>query len=211
MTTVAGFAGLVLAGGRSTRMGGDDKALLRLGGRRMIDRVAARLAPQVCRLAISANGDPARFGLPGVAVLPDTLPGWLGPLAGVLAGLEWAGDLPGVTGLVTVATDTPFLPVDLVDRLAAARSNPERPVVAASGGRIHPVDALWPVAAAADLRRFLEAGETYKAMRFIDDIGYSAVSFDRVDLPGGSVDPFFNVNTREDLATAVRLLGETAP
>lgn len=210
MTAAAAIAGLVLAGGRSTRMGGNDKALLRLGGRRLIDRVAARLAPQVCRLAISANGDPERFGLPGVAILPDTLPGSLGPLAGVLAGLEWAAALPGVTGLVTVATDTPFLPTDLADRLAAARSGRDRLVVAASAGRVHPVDALWPVAAAADLRRFLEAGDTYKAMRFIEKIGYSAVSFEPVDLPGGAVDPFFNVNTREDLAAAARLLGEDA-
>lgn len=211
MTGVSTIAGLVLAGGRSTRMGGDEKALLRLDGQRMIDRVAARLAPQVCRLAISANGDPARFGLPRVPVLPDTLPGGLGPLAGVLAGLEWAAALQGVTGLVTVATDTPFLPLDLVDRLAAARSDPARLAVAASGGRIHPVDALWPVAAAGELRRFLEAGETYKAKRFLENIGYSSVSFDPVDLPGGRVDPFFNVNTREDLATATRLLGDTAP
>ena len=204
-------AGLVLAGGRSTRMGGDDKALLSLAGRRLVDHVASRLAPHVGRLAISANGDPDRFGLPGVAVLPDTIPGGLGPLAGVLAGLEWAATLPGVTGLVSVATDTPFLPGDLAERLAAARSGPGSLVVAESGGRIHPVDALWPVAAAADLRRFLEAGETYRAMRFIEQAGYTSVSFGPVALPGGTVDPFFNVNTREDLATAARLLGEATP
>lgn len=211
MTAAADIAGLVLAGGRSTRMGGDDKALLGLAGRRLVDRAVSRLAPQVCRLAISANGDLERFGLPGVPVLADTLPGGLGPLAGVLAGLEWAAAFPGVTGLVTVATDTPFLPLDLVDRLAAARPGEGSLVVAASGGRVHPVDALWPVAAAADLRRFLEAGDTYKAMRFIEKIGYSSVSFGAVALPGGAVDPFFNVNTREDLGTAARLLGETAP
>lgn len=211
MTQAPTFAGLILAGGRSTRMGGDDKALLELGGRRLIDRVLARLEPQVCRVAISANGDPERFALPGVPVLPDPLPGGLGPLAGVLAGLEWAATFPGVVGLVTVATDTPFLPLDLVDRLAAARTGETALVVAASGGRIHPVDALWPLDAAANLRRFLESGETYKAMRFIDAIGYAAVGFDPVALPGGAVDPFFNVNTRDDLATAARLLGETAP
>lgn len=204
-------AGLVLAGGRSTRMGGDDKALLTLAGRRLVDHVASRLSPQVGRLAISANGDPGRFGLPGVAVLPDTIPGGLGPLAGVLAGLEWAATLPGVTGLVTVATDTPFLPLDLVERLSAARSGEGSLVVAESGGRIHPVDALWPLAAAPDLRRFLEAGETYRAMRFIETSGYSSVSFGPVALPGGAVDPFFNVNTREDLAVASRLLGEATP
>lgn len=204
-------AGLVLAGGRSTRMGGDDKALLTLAGRRLVDHVASRLSPQVGRLAISANGDPGRFGLPGVAVLPDTIPGGLGPLAGVLAGLEWAATLPGVTGLVTVATDTPFLPLDLVERLSASRSGEGSLVVAESGGRIHPVDALWPLAAAPDLRRFLEAGETYRAMRFIETSGYSSVSFGPVALPGGAVDPFFNVNTREDLAVASRLLGGATP
>jgi molybdopterin-guanine dinucleotide biosynthesis protein A len=204
-------AGLVLAGGRSTRMGGDDKALLTLAGRRLVDHAASRLAPQVGRLAISANGDPGRFGLPGVVILPDTLPGGLGPLAGVLAGLEWAATLPGVIGLVTVATDTPFLPLDLVERLSAARSGEGSLVVAASGDRIHPVDALWPVVAAGELRRFLEAGKTYRAMRFLETTGYAAVSFDPIELPGGAVDPFFNVNTREDLATAARLFGETAP
>lgn len=204
-------AGLVLAGGRSTRMGGDDKALLTLAGRRLVDHVASRLSLQVGRLTISANGDPDRFGLPGVAVLPDTIPGGLGPLAGVLAGLEWAATLPGVTGLVTVATDTPFLPFDLVERLSAARSGEGSLVVAESGGRIHPVDALWPLAAALELRRFLEAGETYRAMRFIEMSGYSSVSFGPVALPGGAVDPFFNVNTREDLAVASRLLGGATP
>lgn len=204
-------AGLVLAGGRSTRMGGNDKALLTLAGRRLVDHVASRLAPQVRCLAISANGDPDRFGLPGVVVLPDTIPGGLGPLAGVLAGLEWAATLPGVTGLVTVATDTPFLPGDLVERLVAARKDLPLPVVAESGGRIHPVDALWPVTAATDLRRFLEAGETYKAMRFIEMTGHSSVTFGPVALPGGAVDPFFNINTREDLATASRVLGEATP
>ncbi|CAG1010501.1 MAG: molybdenum cofactor guanylyltransferase MobA [Rhizobiaceae bacterium] len=211
MTAATAIAGLVLAGGRSTRMGGEDKALLAIGGRRLVDRVLARLAPQVCRVAISANGDPRRFGQLGIPILADPLPGGLGPLAGVLAGLEWAATLPGVTGLVTVATDTPFLPSDLVDRLAAGRSGEGSLTVAASGDRIHPVDALWPVAAAADLRHYLQAGETYKATRFIEKFGYSAVSFDPVALPGGAVDPFFNINTRDDLATAARLLGETAP
>ena len=193
MNGAGGFAGLVLAGGRSTRMGGGDKSLLSLGGRRLIDHVLSRLEPQVRRLAISANGDPARFGLPGV-----------------LAGLEWAGTLPGVRGLVSVATDTPFLPVDLVERLAAERSSGTPVVVAASGGRPHPVVALWPLSLAADLRRFLEAGETFKAMRFLEKTGYATASFGATDLPGGSVDPFFNVNTREELAIASRLLGESA-
>jgi molybdopterin-guanine dinucleotide biosynthesis protein A len=211
VTVADGIAGLVLAGGRSTRIGGGDKALLALGGRRLVDRVLARLARQVRHTAISANGDHERFGSAGIPILADTLPGGLGPLAGVLAGLEWAATIPGVAGLVTVATDTPFLPLDFVERLAAARSGAGSLVVAASAGRVHPVDALWPVTVAADLRRFLEAGETYKAMRFVEEIGYSSVSFDPVVLPGGAVDPFFNVNTRDDLATAARLLGETAP
>lgn len=204
------IAGLVLAGGRSSRMGAD-KALVSLDGRRLVDRVLDRLAPQVSHLAISANGDPGRFALPGVPVLQDTIPGGLGPLAGVLAGLEWAIGVPGVTSLVTVATDTPFPPPDLVERLAAARGGPSSLVVAGSGGRIHPVDALWPLSAAPALRRFLESGDTYKAMRFIEEIGYKAVSFGPVELPGGAVDAFFNINTPDDLAEAARLLGKVLP
>ena len=210
MNGAGAIAGLVLAGGRSRRMGGGDKSLLPLGARRLIDHALWRLEPQVRRLAISASGDPVRFGLPGIPILPDTIPGGLGPLAGVLAGLEWAGTLPGVGGLVTVATDTPFLPVDLVERLGAARSSGTPVVVAASGGRPHPVVALWPLSLTADLRRFLEAGETFKAMRFLEKTGYATVSFSAANLPGGSVDPFFNVNTREELAIASRLLGESA-
>lgn len=210
MSDAGGIAGLVLAGGRSTRMGGGDKALLRLGGRRLIDHALSRLEPQVCRLAVSASGDPARFALPGAPVLPDTIPGGLGPLAGILAGLEWAAAVPGVFGLVSVATDTPFLPADLVARLAAALSPATPLVVAASGGRPHPVVALWPLSAADALRDFLNAGETFKAMRFLERTGYATVSFDPIDLPGGAVDPFFNVNTRDDLAVAARLLGEAA-
>ena len=210
MNGAGGFAGLVLAGGRSTRMGGGDKSLLSLGGRRLIDHVLSRLEPQVRRLAISANGDPARFGLPGVPILPATQAGSIRPRARGQPGLEWAGTLPGVRGLVSVATDTPFLPVDLVERLAAARSSETPTVVAASGGRPHPVVALWPLSLAADLRRFLEAGETFKAMRFLEKTGYATASFGATDLPGGSVDPFFNVNTREELAIASRLLGESA-
>src|SRR5579859_1574255 len=150
-----GPAGLVLAGGLARRMGGGDKALLPLAGRpllaHVLDRV--RLGP----IAISANGDPARFSQFGLPVLPDGIPDQAGPLAGILAGLEWAAALPEVDHLISVPADTPFLPPDLVARLIAARDAADAEIaLAASGGRLHPVVGLWPVALAADLRRALE-------------------------------------------------------
>ena len=183
------IAGIVLAGGRATRMGGGDKALLPLGGRALLAHVLARLGPQVGAVAISANGDPARFAGFGLPVLADTVPGLPGPLAGVLAGMDWAAGL-GMERLLCVAGDTPFLPVDLVARLGAHPF-----AMAESLGRRHPTVALWPVALRDDLRAALDGGE-HRVGRFAMDHGAVGVAFDAPQ------DPFFNINTPEDLAEA---------
>ncbi len=186
--------GLILAGGEGRRLGGADKALLDLAGRPLLAHVAARIAPQVAGLALSANGDPERFKDFGLPVLADGFgDARKGPLAGIAAGLDWAA-AGGAVALVTVAVDTPFLPQDLVARLMAA-SGGARPALASSGGRVHPTIALWPIAArpavaaalAADRLRLLEL------LRGLDPV---EVAFD------ADPDPFANINTTADLAAA---------
>lgn len=191
-------AGIVLAGGRATRMGGGDKALRPLGGQPVLAHVIARLAPQVQALALSANGDPARFAAFGLPVLADPLPGFPGPLAGVLAGLDWAAGR-GESALVSVAGDTPFLPPDLVARLQAA--GPVALAASPAGGQMrrHPTVALWPVALREALRAALARGE-HKVGRFLAEHGARAAEF------AAPPDPFFNINTPEDLARAQSLL-----
>lgn len=186
-------AAVILAGGRATRMGGGDKPLLRLHGQPILSHVIARIAPQVEALAISANGDPARFAAQGLPVLADPLPGFPGPLAGILAGMDWAAGL-GIGRLLSVPGDTPFLPRDLVARMQQAPFP-----MAASEGRTHPVVAIWPVALRDRLRQALIDGER-RVGRFAAACGAERVDF--ADAP----DPFFNINTPEDLAAAeVRL------
>ena len=186
------IAGIVLAGGQSRRMGGGDKGLLDLGGRPVIAHVIARLG---CTRAISANGDPARFAGFGLPVLPDSLPDWPGPLAGVLAGMDWAAG-QGIPRIVTAAADTPFFPRDLAARLGAV----EAPVVMATSGGDHPAFAAWDVSLRDDLRAALVAG-TRRMRDWMDAQG--AV---RVEIPGA--DPFFNINTPADLDAARRRLAE---
>ena len=148
-------AGLLLAGGQSRRMGGGDKTLQLLGGMALLDRVIERLQPQVDALVLNANGDPARFARFGLPVVSDSVPGFAGPLAGVLAGLDWAAaHRPDCPYVASVATDAPFLPGDLVARLAAELDAAHADLAcAASGGRAHPVFGLWPVRLREDLRR----------------------------------------------------------
>ncbi|MEZ5720576.1 MAG: molybdenum cofactor guanylyltransferase MobA [Paracoccaceae bacterium] len=189
--------GVVLAGGRGSRMGGVDKALVTLGGQPMIAHVIARLGPQVGALAINAGGDPARFAGLGLPVLPDPVPGQPGPLAGVLAGMRWAAS-QGASHVATAATDTPFLPADLVARLKAGAQAPI--ALAESDGWLHPTFGLWPVTLAEDLELALEAG-TRKVAGWA--LGEGAV---RVQFAAEPFDPFFNVNTPDDLATAERIL-----
>jgi molybdopterin-guanine dinucleotide biosynthesis protein A len=199
-------AALVLAGGLSRRMGGREKSLLILRNRPLISHVLGRLAAQTGNIAISANGDPARFQEFGRPVLGDTIEGHLGPLAGVLAGMIWAKDA-GAAAIVSVPTDAPFIPGDLLQRLAkAAEEHPGKPVLAASNGRLHPVAGLWPVALAGRLLDFLAAGTTYKVSDFADACAAVAIGFPAIALRGRTVDPFFNVNTPEDLAEAEAVL-----
>ena len=199
----AAIAGLVLAGGLSRRMGGGEKALQLLGGQTMISRVIDRMAPQVDRLAINANSDPEPYLDFGLPVLPDSIGGHAGPLVGVLTGLEWASTLPGVTHLVSAATDTPFLPLDLVTRFSAL-AGPDRIVIARSYGNRHPVFGLWPVALREDLAQWLATSDTMKVQAWVDR---HELAFCDFEADGeGAPDPFFNANTPEDLATAERYI-----
>ncbi len=197
------IVGVVLAGGRSQRMGGCEKALLNLVGRPMLAHILERFAPQVSRIAINANGDPARFSAFGLPVIADPMPDYPGPLAGILAGLRWAAGQAGATHLATVSTDTPFIPPDLVSRLAGEGGRGI--VVAQSGGRPHPVAALWPLGIASDLERALATGER-RVQRWVEMQGMTVVDFAPLQIGGRAVDPFLNVNTPADLAEAEALM-----
>ena len=201
------YVGVVLAGGQSRRMGGGDKGLLDLDGQSMLARVIAALGPQVRTLAINANGDPARFAGYGLAVVPDTVDGFVGPLAGVLAGLRWAAvHAPDATHIATVSADAPFLPGDLAARLADALiDRPTAIAIARSGGELHPVIGLWPVHLADDLEAALMAG-TRKVLAWTDRHGTVAVDFPFLDVAGEQIDPFFNANTPAELDEARRIL-----
>lgn len=190
------IAGLVLAGGRSTRMGGSDKAMTVLGGQTLLDRAIARLSSQVDEIVVNSNMlGPDAINAP---VIADATANFEGPLAGIEAGLQWA-KARGHASLASVAVDTPFLPPDLVQCLSVG--DPARIQVARSGGRNHPVFALWPIAALEPLTAFLARAETRKVMAFLDEFGFEAVDFASVPF-----DPFFNVNTPDDLAEAERLI-----
>lgn len=198
----APILGLVLAGGLARRMGGGDKALRRIAGRPILAHVLERLAPQCDGLVLNANGDPARFAAYGLPVIADDVPDFAGPLAGILAGLDWtAAHRPDMTMLVSVAADTPFLPRDLVARLNQAREAADVPLAcAASGGWTHPVIGLWPVALRADLRRALTVEGERKIDRWTARHGVASAEW-----PIDPVDPFFNANAPEDLAEGDRL------
>ncbi len=180
-------------------MGGGDKALLPLGGKPMLKRVVDRLAPQCSRVILNANGDPARFAAFSLPVIADGIQGFAGPLAGVLAGLEWAArEAPETQHIVTLAADTPFAPRDLVQRLAEARQRAGAMIaVAASGGRRHHVVALWPIELAGPLRRALVDEGVRKVEAFADRYPVAMAEW-----AAEPEDPFFNVNTPEDFAAA---------
>lgn len=205
--SLAHMVGVVLAGGLSRRMGGGDKALLELGGRPILDRVIERLAPQVGSMVLNANGDPERFATFGLPVAADPVEGFAGPLAGVLAGLDWAHtNHPACEWVATVASDTPFFPEDLVARFhqEVVRSSSDM-ACASSGGRNHPVFGLWPVALREDLRRAMVDEDIKKV-----DIWTARYVLSVVAFPDTPFDPFFNANRPEDLARAEDILAEAA-
>ncbi|MQQ08751.1 molybdenum cofactor guanylyltransferase MobA [Epibacterium sp. SM1979] len=205
--------GVILAGGLATRMGGGDKGLLEVGGQSLLSHVIERLSPQVAGLALNANGDAARFAELDLPVIADSIEGFAGPLAGVLAGLDWAA-AQGADAIVTAAADTPFFPTDLVARLIEASDGQTYPLVLAttprtgeelkSGGRSkvnrHPTFGLWPVALRDDLRAALTDG-LRKVVLWTDQHGGREALFEAEPF-----DPFFNVNTPEDLHRAEGLL-----
>lgn len=193
------ISALVLAGGGATRLGGGDKPLRIVGGATILARIIDALRPQVARIAINANGDPTRLAGFGLPIVADETPS-RGPLSGVLAGLEWLAREGGGSRLLTVAGDTPFLPADLAGRLSAVP--PGSIGVARSGGRHHPVFALWPTSVRAGLRKFLETSPTYSVAAFQTICETVEVDFPMRIAAGREVDPFFNVNTPADLAAA---------
>lgn len=204
-TPDGGTAATILCGGRATRMGGGDKCLAPLGASTLLGTALARLAPQVRNVAISANGDPVRFSGFALPVLPDPVADFQGPLAGILAGLQWAAGIGHIDLLLTTAGDTPFLPGDLATRLRASLPGQRETIaVAASGGRRHPVVALWPVSLAGDLRQFLSTSGSRSVVAFQSRHRTVEVPFGT--LGENRVDPFFNVNTPADLIAAERLL-----
>jgi len=198
MTEIPPTLGLVLAGGQAQRMGGGDKAFLTVGGEMMLARVLARLAP-CASIILNANGDPDRFSRYGLPVVADGIPDFAGPLAGILAGLDWAAqNTPQIEWMASVPGDCPFLPMDLVPRLHAARSAEKKPLASVrSGKRTHPVVGLWPVALREDLRRALTVEEVHKVDAWTARHGLALA-----DWPDQPVDLFFNVNTKEDRAKA---------
>ena len=198
MAGASALAGVILAGGQSSRMGGGDKSLRLLAGRPLLAHVIARAAPQVDSLVLNVNGDPARFAAFGLQTVADSLSGHAGPLAGVLAGLDWArARAPAAESIVTFPCDSPFLPRDLAARLRATGARLAR---AASGGRAHPAAALWSLSLADDLRAALAEG-----VRKID-VWTARHGVAQVEWDAGPPDPFLNVNRPDDLREAERLL-----
>ena len=183
-------------------MGGGDKCLIDFGGRPLLAHAVARICQQASELLLNANGDPARFAKFGLPVQADALTGYLGPLAGILAGMRWAAAL-GARHVVSLPTDTPFFPNDLVDRLIGGET-PSQPIVMGfSAGIVHPVFALWPTVLAERLEEALLLSE-HSVDRFARSQGRATVEW-----PVTSFDPFFNINTRKDLDRARRILAST--
>lgn len=198
--------GVILAGGLACRMGGGDKPLLRVGGRTLLERVTERLAHQcTAGLVLNANGDPARFAGFSGPILPDGVAGNPGPLAGILAGLDFAAEHRlQVDHVVTVAGDTPFLPIDLVARLLKAREGSGKPIaLAASGGHDHYAVALWPVALRGDMRAALVERGQRRLGAFIARHGFAVAEW-----PTDSFDPFLNINESADIAAAEAVLAD---
>jgi molybdopterin-guanine dinucleotide biosynthesis protein A len=203
----ASVLGLVLAGGLARRMGGGDKARIRIGGITILERVLARLTPQCTRVILNANGDPGRFADTGLPVIADDLPDFAGPLAGILAGLDWAAaHTPDIADIVSVPGDCPFLPADLAARLEEARTAAGTPLACARSGKWrHPVVGLWPVGLRDDLRRAVVEEDLHKIELWTARHGVAIA-----DWPATPLDPFFNVNAPEDVAEAERIVAGRA-
>ena len=197
------IVGLLLAGCQSRRMGGGDKSLRPLGGRPLLDRVIERIRPQVAALVLNANGDPGRFARFGLPVVPDSIPDYAGPLAGILAGLDWAAaNRPDCPLVLSAPTDAPFLPGNLVHRMLEKMETDGADLVCAeSGGQPHPVVGLWPARLRDDLRRALTEEGLRKVDRWTARYRFATVAFEQ-----GAVDPFFNANRPEDFVSAEQLL-----
>ena len=203
--------GILLAGGRSNRMGGGDKCLRPLAGRPILAHIIARLKPQVCGMIVNANGDVARFASFGHPVVTDSIAGYAGPLAGIHAGLQWVkANCPDTHYAVTIATDTPFFPSDLVQRFLAEQAHGPSLVVARSEQGVHPVIGLWPVTLAGEIERSLKQGMR-KVGAWVEQHDAVEVSFPPVEIGRRRIDPFFNINRPEDLAEAEALVKEHAP
>jgi molybdopterin-guanine dinucleotide biosynthesis protein A len=193
---------VLLAGGLARRMGGSDKGLMPLGGKPLLAHVLERIRPQVASVLLNANGDSARLAAFDVPVVADVVSGFVGPLAGVLTGLEWVLDnAPACRWVVSVPTDSPLLPLDLVQRFKAAVAGGARLACAVSADRMHPVVGLWPVDLAVDLRRALIEQDERRVARFAARYSVAVVEWSIEP-----VDPFFNANRPGDLAEAERLL-----
>ena len=202
MTDVLATPGVLLAGGLARRMGGGDKPMRSIAGRTILDRVIARLAPQCDGLILNANGDPARFAAFGMPVIADSVADFPGPLAGILAALDWtAANRPEAGWILSAAADSPFLPRDLVARLQQARTAEGAELaVAASGGQSHPVIGLWSVHLREQLRHALVVEDIRKIDRWTARYRLATVAW-----PTEPLDPFFNANTMDDIAEAERL------
>ncbi|VVT23496.1 molybdenum cofactor guanylyltransferase MobA [Rhizobium sp. EC-SD404] len=201
--------GCVLAGGLSRRMGGGDKALLEIRGVPMLTRVIDRLKPQVSSLVLNANGDAGRFAEYDLPVIADTVGDFAGPLAGVLAGMRHAQTADqSISHVATAASDTPFFPVDLVERFAEVTTTADTIALATSDGNRHPVFGLWPVALADDLETWLKESDTFKVLAWVHRHRLATVDFDLVRHGEHSFDPFFNANTPEDMIAAETFLRE---
>ncbi|SOC38419.1 molybdenum cofactor guanylyltransferase [Rhizobium subbaraonis] len=207
----AAFPGVVLAGGRSSRMG-RNKALLQFGPESLVLRATRRLTPQVTSVAINANDRTAELEALGLAMFGDLDDSRSGPLGGILASLRYASLAAWpASHVVTVAIDSPFFPADLVARLSTAIDRPDRIAVAASSGGLHPVFGLWPRSLADDLERWLSGGQSLRLRDWLARHGANEVHFPDHDTRLGRLDPFFNINTRADLAAAQHWLGAIDP
>ncbi len=200
---VGAIVGVIIAGGQGRRMGGRDKVFVELGGQSLLTRTIARFGPQVSRLVLSANGDPGRFADFNLPVLADPIPDFAGPLAGLLAAMEWAAQsAPEARWIASTSVDTPFLPRDLVAKLRSAQDADQADLVCAwSDGRLQPLCGLWRVELAGDLRHALQDEGLHKV-----DAWAGRHKMASVDFAIDPIDPFFNINRAEDLAKAEALL-----